>query len=297
MARLPSKTVRGSIFPIEFPTGSLEETLDYVARDGDLFITTYPKCGTTWMQQIVTLLFNNGKIEGEDTLEKGLFTYIPFLEAMGTKSLAIKRPIAMKTHLPFNLQPFNVRAKYIIVLRNPKDVCVSLYYHKKLAPLYPEIFETYTMQVHIEAFLKGEIPSGSYFDWVSSWWSQRDNPNIKFFIYEDMKTKPRENIVEVAKFIGLEDKLKNQQLLSDVLENSSLSHMKVNTNSFMKKQFSMTRQKVIEGDFTFIRKGEIGDYRNHFTTEDNDAFNKVIAEKFAGTGLEHLWDEYDVKTM
>ncbi|KAI1294738.1 Sulfotransferase 1E1 [Halotydeus destructor] len=213
---------------------------------------------------------------------------------VGTKSLAIERPIALKTHLPFNLQPWNPETKYIIVLRNPKDACISLYYHLKLIPKYAEIYKKYSMQDHIESFLLGDVPGDSYFDWILSWWEKRNNSNIKFFLYEDMKTKPRESIIEVAKFIGFEERIKDETLLSDVLENSSLSHMKAHTNIAIKKLVEVKMKQTVEGEFTFIRKGEIGDYKNYFTDEENDAYNRVIAEKFAGTGLEHLWKGYDV---
>ncbi|KAI1294737.1 Sulfotransferase 1E1 [Halotydeus destructor] len=294
MAKLPFINIRGFKFPFEFTEETINETLDYVAKPDDLFICTYPKCGTTWMQQIVALLFNNGKIEGEDTVEKGLLSRVPFLEMVGTKSLEIERPIAMKTHLPFNLQPWNPETKYIIVLRNPKDACISFYFHMKLIPKYADIFQNYSMQDHIKAFLEGDVPCGSYFDWILSWWTQRDKPNIEFLLYEDMKTKPEESIIKVAKFIGFEEEIKNETLLKDVVENSSLKHMKVTTNSAFKKLVEAKMNTTVEGEFTFIRKGEIGDYKNYFTDRDNEEYNSAMSQKFAGTGLQHLWDEYDI---
>jgi len=41
---------------------------------GDIFVVTYPKCGKTWMQNILHLIRNNGvPIQKGDVLLVGLF--------------------------------------------------------------------------------------------------------------------------------------------------------------------------------------------------------------------------------
>lgn len=46
------------------------------------------------------------------------------------QSLENLKPNALcTTHLPFDAKRFNSRAKYIVVMRNPRDVCVSYYHH------------------------------------------------------------------------------------------------------------------------------------------------------------------------
>ena len=51
---------------------------------------------------------------------------IPFLEAKGIKD--VKPGSLYMTHMPFDASTFNPNAKYIIVLRNPRDVAVSFYH-------------------------------------------------------------------------------------------------------------------------------------------------------------------------
>lgn len=52
--------VRGYPFPPTCPVQHIEEALDYKPKDEDVFIVTYPKCGTTWLQQICYLIFSGG---------------------------------------------------------------------------------------------------------------------------------------------------------------------------------------------------------------------------------------------
>src|SRR5689334_23125500 len=42
---------------------------------GDIIVTTFPKCGTTWTEQVILLLLNNGDGEKLNSATKN--TYIP----------------------------------------------------------------------------------------------------------------------------------------------------------------------------------------------------------------------------
>ena len=60
----------------------------------------------------------------------------------------LTRPRYLKTHLPFHLLPKQLRfgekkCKVVYVARNPKDVCISYYYHYKLLEAYCSSFENF----------------------------------------------------------------------------------------------------------------------------------------------------------
>ena len=105
----------------------------------DVFVVTYPKCGTTWVQQIVRLLRNNGQ-QCDGLLEHA----VPWIEGASTFGVDIDkltRPRAFKSHMPYDLcpcgPPNTTPCKYIYVMRNPKDVAVSYHKYTKSFPLYP----------------------------------------------------------------------------------------------------------------------------------------------------------------
>ncbi|KAI1287456.1 Sulfotransferase 1A4 [Halotydeus destructor] len=147
----------------DIPEEVIRDSMNYKVRDDDVIIVTYPKNGTTWTQQIVTLIFHGGEVP-EEVKKWGLYAWSPFMEIMGSATAEkMPRPFAMKTHLPFHLQPWNPKAKYIVVVRNPKDVCVSYYHHTQLFEPYQ--YQGRSFDDFFEYFITGDIESGSYFDW------------------------------------------------------------------------------------------------------------------------------------
>ncbi|XP_041073333.1 sulfotransferase 2A1-like [Carcharodon carcharias] len=87
-----------------------EESLIYAreefqTRDDDVFIVTYPKSGTTWMQEIVPLVCSNGDLTPVQTIPN--WQRVPWLEQKNAKSLLENRPSPrlITTHLPYRLMP------------------------------------------------------------------------------------------------------------------------------------------------------------------------------------------------
>jgi hypothetical protein len=246
--------------------------LNYKPEKGEKFIVTYPKCGTTWTQQIICLIHNNGIIEKSDT------EYITnsFFEIQGKESLNISmKPRVIKTHMPFDLMPYNKSAKYLCVLRNPKDVCVSYYYHVKGRAHFQFSGDFHDF---FNSWIRGKIPYGDYFQHILSFWSHRFDDNFTFLVYEHMKNNSKEAVLKIAEFLGEEFVVKlkenNELVLNKVVENSSIDVMKSTMN------FDI-----------IIRKGVIGDWKNHFNKQESDLVDEKVKELFNGTGLEKLWAE------
>ncbi|XP_026548838.1 amine sulfotransferase-like, partial [Notechis scutatus] len=101
------------------------DSLDsFEIRDDDTFIITYPKSGTIWTQNIVSLILYEGHRNGTENFT--LYDRAPWLEYNLIHVDLSNRPSprVICSHLPYYMVPKglqNKRAKIIYVLRNPKD--------------------------------------------------------------------------------------------------------------------------------------------------------------------------------
>ncbi|KFM57663.1 Estrogen sulfotransferase, partial [Stegodyphus mimosarum] len=197
---LPQLQDTGYGFPIAkmFSLEAFKSALEYKPRPDDLFIVTYPKCGTTWVQNIVAGIFREGK---PFTSALEFLSNTPFLEMAGAEAArTMKRPGAIKLHLPFHLTPWSSEAKYIFVARNPKDCCVSFYYHTKNIVGYK--FQNGKFDDYFELFMEGKVDFGDYFDTLLSWYEHRNDPNILFITYEQLKKDVKSSVLKIAEFMG-----------------------------------------------------------------------------------------------
>lgn len=64
----------------QFSLEAFKSALNYKPRPDDLFIVTYPKCGTTWTQNIVGIIYREGK---PFTSALEFLSNTPFLEMAG----------------------------------------------------------------------------------------------------------------------------------------------------------------------------------------------------------------------
>uniref|UniRef100_A0A286XD37 Sulfotransferase n=1 Tax=Cavia porcellus TaxID=10141 RepID=A0A286XD37_CAVPO len=254
----------------------LREVRDnFVVKDEDTIIVTYPKSGTHWLIEIVCLIHSKGDPKWIQSVP--YWDRSPWIEVkLGNKSLKDQQsPRIYTTHLPIHLFPksfFSSKAKVIYGIRNPRDVLVSGYYFGKQMNIVknPETLEQY-----IKLFLQGEVIYGSWFEHVHGWLSMRERENVLVLFYEELIKDTRSTVEKICQFLGKKLKPAETDL---VLQYSSFQFMKENkmSNGIRFHDFFVTENS------TLMRKGIIGDWKNHFTVAQAEAFDKIYQEKMAG---------------
>ena len=260
----------------------MDELKDFVLRPDDLFIVTFPKSGTTWAQQIVKLLRSGGIEDGTIVSELVLW-----LEQHGKVLPSgqtfdnLPSPRFFQSHTPYEMMPggppHTSPAKYIYIARNPKDVAVSQYYHARGWKFFQY---TGTWDHFYSMFISGKVECGLWFDHVLEWWKHKDDPNVLFMKYEDMKKDTVSAVRRVADFAG-NGELK-PEIIEEIAKRSSFASMKSNPAA----NHSWSAQHRNPEEPAFLRKGVVGDWKNHFTAEQLAEFDAVYAERMKHTGLD-----------
>ena len=103
----------------------------YAPRPSDIVIGTQAKCGTTWMQRIVSLLVFQSP---EPCPVMGISPWIDSAFHMPLDAIlaiidAQTYRRFLKSHLPFDGLPNYDEVRYIHVGRDPRDACMSLFNH------------------------------------------------------------------------------------------------------------------------------------------------------------------------
>ncbi|XP_053882784.1 sulfotransferase 1B1-like isoform X2 [Malaclemys terrapin pileata] len=198
----------------------------------------------------------------------------------GVQQLAnVPSPRVIKTHLPFQLVPksfWENRCKVIYVARNAKDNVVSYYFFDQMNKTQPE---PGPWELYVQKFMDGKLAWGSWYDHVCRYWAERANHCILYVFYEDMKEDPAREIRRVMDFLEVE---LPPQVLEKIVQQTSFQIMKENPMA----NYSSVPSTILDQTVSpFMRKGQVGDWKNHFTVAQSKVFDAHYQRRMQGTGL------------
>ena len=193
-----------------------------------------------------------------------------------SRLLFLQSPRIIKTHVPLRYIRREVEKpngpKVINVIRNPKDTMTSYYhFHKGLddyGPWRGDWNEFFNM------WMDGWLVAGDWMDVTLEWWERRNEPNQLVVFFEDMLRQPAREIRRIAAFLGRD---LTEDNLRKIMEHTRFDNMRNNPS---------TNYSTMPGvNFQFMRKGQVGDWKNHFTVAQNDYFDREVIPKLQEKGL------------
>ena len=281
----------------------------YQPRRDDIVIATYPKCGTTWTQRIVSLLiFQSTEAIPVMNISAWIDRRIPEpIEVVVERIEAQQHRRFLKSHIPADGMPIYDDVRYIHVARDGRDVCIS--YHNHLTGLAPKLLEAADQAGHADETIarplprtpadpaehfhswltQGAVPGHadgmpamSFFQFERSWWDLRDRENVLLLHYNDLKADLPAEVARIAAFLGIEVP---GVLMPQLIEAAGFEAMRRDGETLL----GATAAAFTGGGARFFHKGTNQRWRGVYTDADLALYDAKAAELPADcrTWVEH----------
>jgi len=246
--------------------------LDFVPRADDIFLVTYPRSGTTWMQMILYQLASRGDMNFTHICQVApWFERVISFNVMSSEAIeAIPSPRIFKSHLSYRWIPKG-QCKYIYVMRNGKDVAVSFFHFYKSHLGFKGDFSEF-----FDLFMRGKVQFGSWFEHVAGWREHLDNPNILFLEYENLTRDLEGCLRRIIQFCGFDV---SSEQFPEIMEKCSFAFMKKHESKF--DHITATIWEKGYKQNAFLRKGEIGSSKTYLNERQEKLFEQK-SEKYIG---------------
>ncbi|CAH1796348.1 unnamed protein product [Owenia fusiformis] len=234
-------------------------------REDDVWTVTFPKAGLHWSSQILHMLMTG------DTEVRNAETHF-FDMNTPAETTAQSSPRLIQTHMPINYMPKDVwskKSKILVILRNPKDQLVSFYHHIRSSERMQAGDEG--INRFYQRFADKKLGYGDFFDFYDLWWKKSKTcDHVKLVTYEQLKKEFIKTVRDISEFLG---KPQTDDFLEKMAHVCSIENMQKN-KEILDSPGIWKDQKG-----TMYRKGQVGDWKNHFTVATNEQFDKIIQER------------------
>ena len=250
----------------------------YEPTAADVFVCTFAKSGTNWMMQIVTQIADHGAAEFDD-----IHDLVPWPEAplssqvapMDSPARSASGQRAFKTHIPAEHVPLAPEARYVCVVRDPKEVFVSSWFFvcgiiEGIWGSPPSLDDWYAR------WIEGRFPLGSWAEHTAGWWALRDEPNVLVLTFGELKRDLPGCIDRVAELMGVE---LTEPERAAVVEKSGFAWMKEHAHLFATPVPSVGGRRAV-----MIREGRTGASGEVLDEAQMAAIDAQAREKLAELG-------------
>lgn len=227
----------------------------------DTFVVSYPRSGNTWTRFLIANLI------GQPTLEN-ITRIIPEIYLYSNRQLMrFPRPRILKSH-----EPFDPRYKKVIyIVRDPRDVAVSLYHYSRKRRDIPD---GYPMDEFVLGYLRGQYFDfcGTWQQHVNSWLYTLPDRQMLWLRYEDMLDQPGSALTRIAEFMGIDV---TPETISSAIAASSHQRMREMERN-QGQQWKMTKNTRL--DIPFIRNAAKDRWREELSKDSQEKIESAWAD-------------------
>jgi hypothetical protein len=261
----------------------------YHPCEHDVLVCSYFKTGTNWTMQIAVQIAYRGRAEFEhihdvvpwlEMPERNRFT-VPLADENVWRNTPTGRRV-IKTHCALDELWYDPRAKYICVVRDPKDVFVSSYHFMRSSMLGPLMA---TLPRWLDTFLSDDAMCGPWARHLAAAWSARGRENVLFLTYEEMKADLPSAVRRIAELMGV---ALTEAELEAVVERSSYAYMKSIGEKFDPVGLSPPWAKA-RG--SMVRRGERGSASELLSVADQKRIDDYCRASLRALECDFPYDE------
>ena len=268
----------------------------YRHRSGDIIISTPPKCGTTWMQNIVGML-----VTGSTRFDRPMRDLSPWFDQVlhdldvtvaDLESRDGRR--WLKAHAPLDALPWHDDLTYVVVGRDPRDVGVSMDHH--LANMDRDrVIAQRSAAIGLDDLAEHpplpeplEDPAERWWRWVtarsepefawglqylvihlSSFWARRHEPNVVMVHFADLQADLPCEMGRIAKRLGV---TVDDDALATMAAAASFDSMRERASALA------PNAGVWKSDEEFFHRGGSGQWRDLVGDDEMDRYWSNVRE-------------------
>ena len=247
---------------------------EYDGSPDDIFIVTYPRSGTTWLQMIVYQLTTDGAMDFAHIDDVSPYLEVTMIPRRRKISDLQATPRVVKSHLPYHEIPKGP-GRYIYGVRSGLDVAVSYHHHSRK---YVQGMAELSLSEFFSRFMAGRVLYGSWFEHAAGWLRNKDRLNVLVLTYEELSADLEGVVRRIADFCGITI---DPAAMPRILERCSFAFMREHDARFVGKQWP---KNPAAPETPFIRQGQVGGFRQELDARAVREFQEACDRRLRGLG-------------